>query len=796
MRRIPSQLALVATAFACMLALVACGSSAPVLQYVTITPVSGVAQALVGSGSCGGDTVNFTASAYYSDGSIKDGTSLVTWGSSNTAVATISAGGAAAAVGPGTTTITASAAGTPGATSNLTVTAASTANLTISPGSTSIPIGTTASPTTQQYKLAGAFGEDLTTTATWASSKTAVATIGANTGLATAVSQGTTKISATVYCVTVPPAATPNVLTVTAATPSITTSSLSPAIVNTAYSATVQATGGLLPYTWSVTTGTLPAGLTLNASTGVISGTPTATGTSNFTVQVADSESPANTATANLSITVNGASACGSGSESLLNGSYAFVLKGFDNSGNPVLIGGVLTFSGLSSGLITAGTIDENLAVGPSLNLAVVSGSTYSVGSDQRGCMTIVTSAGTMHFRFSVGNIAAGVAATVHVINFDTTGPFVTGIMRQQSGGPFSNASANGSFAFGGSSIQNMLVCNSGTGTSICGGKFGLAGQLVFNGTGGLSGSEDVNQNGFLDGTGTTWPSPSPINFNSATSTYSILSNGRGTLTLTFVGSASTAHAVIFLVSSTEAFFMSSDAQTTTTIVAGQALLQSGAPFSGPSLSGNYVGYSSALGNTAGTTTAVDLLQVSISNPNITGTISENNAGTFTSGSVAAGATYTVTSAGRVIATGGNHPPLLYIVNSNQAFYLGSNGRVDTGFFESQTATSASGIFATGRINPEGSGVGDQSGVVTLTSGSATSTDDSNNSGMLSPNHSNGPFTYSIDSTGLGHVPSGCTISATSTTCESIFIVISSTKLIVTNVASTITNPAIQGADQ
>src|SRR5499427_8554045 len=164
MRRIPRQLALLSAAFACMLALVACGSSAPVLQYVTISPVSGQAQAL--AGTCGGDMVNFTASAYYSDGSIKDGTSLVTWSSSNTAVATISVGGVASAISAGTTTITAMAAGTPGATSNLTVTAASQTNLAISPGSTAIPL-----PTTQQYALTGTFGsgggtEDLTTIAT------------------------------------------------------------------------------------------------------------------------------------------------------------------------------------------------------------------------------------------------------------------------------------------------------------------------------------------------------------------------------------------------------------------------------------------------------------------------------------------------------------------------------------------------------------------------------------------------------------------------------------------------------
>src|SRR5208283_3545110 len=58
--------------------------------------------------------------------------------------------------------------------------------------------------------------------------------------------------------------------------------------LNVAYSATLSATGGQPPYTWS-TSGSLPAGLTLSASTGVISGTPSAAGTSNFTATVRDS---------------------------------------------------------------------------------------------------------------------------------------------------------------------------------------------------------------------------------------------------------------------------------------------------------------------------------------------------------------------------------------------------------------------------------------------------------------------------------------------------------------------------
>jgi hypothetical protein len=52
------------------------------------------------------------------------------------------------------------------------------------------------------------------------------------------------------------------------------------------YQATLTATGGFTPYTWSIPQGNLPGGLTLNASSGLISGTPATTGTSNFTVQV------------------------------------------------------------------------------------------------------------------------------------------------------------------------------------------------------------------------------------------------------------------------------------------------------------------------------------------------------------------------------------------------------------------------------------------------------------------------------------------------------------------------------
>ena len=81
---------------------------------------------------------------------------------------------------------------------------------------------------------------------------------------------------------------------------SITTTSLSDGMEGLVYKDTLVATGGDSTYTWSVSAGTLPAGLTLNGDT--ISGTPTTAATSTFTVQVTSGD--AQTVTKELSITV------------------------------------------------------------------------------------------------------------------------------------------------------------------------------------------------------------------------------------------------------------------------------------------------------------------------------------------------------------------------------------------------------------------------------------------------------------------------------------------------------------
>lgn len=87
----------------------------------------------------------------------------------------------------------------------------------------------------------------------------------------------------------------------------VSTSSLADGKVGIGYSQTLSATGASGSVTWAIVIGTLPAGLTLNSSTGVISGTPTSSGVSDFTVRATDST--AKTADKALSITVAPATA-------------------------------------------------------------------------------------------------------------------------------------------------------------------------------------------------------------------------------------------------------------------------------------------------------------------------------------------------------------------------------------------------------------------------------------------------------------------------------------------------------
>jgi YD repeat-containing protein len=150
-----------------------------------------------------GTRQQFTATGKFSDNSTQDLTASVIWASSNVNVATIfssgSKAGLATSMGIGTTMITASFGSVQSAPVALTVTPAAVVLITVSPANFPSPANAEV-----PYKAMGTFSnnsvQDLTTSATWSSSNTSVATIGngrGNHGLATTLANGTTLITAT-----------------------------------------------------------------------------------------------------------------------------------------------------------------------------------------------------------------------------------------------------------------------------------------------------------------------------------------------------------------------------------------------------------------------------------------------------------------------------------------------------------------------------------------------------------------------------------------------------------------------
>lgn len=130
-------------------------------------------------------------------------------------------------------------------------------------------------------------------------------TTGAITGIPAA--DGTTPLTFTLTDSSTPQQSVQQLLSLTIGTApavlTIITPSLPPGNVGQTYNQTVQATGGTGALTWSIAAGTLSQNLNLNSTTGEISGTPTAPGTSSFTTRVADTAGQADTQA--LSILIN-----------------------------------------------------------------------------------------------------------------------------------------------------------------------------------------------------------------------------------------------------------------------------------------------------------------------------------------------------------------------------------------------------------------------------------------------------------------------------------------------------------
>jgi MYXO-CTERM domain-containing protein len=176
--------------------------------------------------------------------------------------------------------------------------------------------------------------------------------------------------------------ATQNVNMNVTAAPTITSAAPPSGLVGVAYTHTFTATGSPATFTWSVSAGTLPAGLTLNATSGVLSGTPTALGASSFTVQCSNGVNPDATQAVNLSIGQAPSITSGAPAPALMGVAYSHT---FTASGFPA----TFTWS------VSVGTLPAGLALNASSGVLsgtpTVSGATSFTVSCDNGVSPVAT---------------------------------------------------------------------------------------------------------------------------------------------------------------------------------------------------------------------------------------------------------------------------------------------------------------------------------------------------------------------------------------------------------------------
>lgn len=424
--------------------------------------------------------------------------------------------------------------------------------------------------------------------------------------------------------------------------------------VGTPYQFQLQATGGVPPYTWSGTTG-LPAGLSVNPA-GVVSGTPTAPGTFNPSITVTD-ETTTNSLSQQVNFTINP-----SGTP-LPNGGYAFQFNGTAPSGNPVAISGSFL---LANGAVQVGAYSENELNQPPVIVQAFTGGSVSIASNGLGQLVLELPKGNVTFAIAVPASAttANNDSDIRMIEFDDkdgTGMRGSGVLKASSVSDVAPAQLKGGYAFGfrGYDTHSQPVA--------------VVGSFQADGSGNItSGSVDLNDNGTVSNSTSVTGSSTPASLGGLIT----LKIGSATLTFDY-----------YQVSPTEFLATSSD-QTSATIpmVSGLVLQQSGA-FTNASFTGaNLLEMTGAAVQNAIYIPDVTLgLFTSDGKGNVTASYDEFKA------TLLAPQTYTATYAvdaatGRTRITSGGTKAVLYLVSNTKAFVLGTDTSASSGLIETQSA--------------------------------------------------------------------------------------------------------------
>jgi Putative Ig domain len=527
----------------------------------------------------------------------------------------------------------------------------------------------------------------------------------------------------------------------------ITTTLLPTGTVNVAYSATLQASGGTGPFSWSVTTGSLPAGLSLNAGTGIISGTPTTSEKSTFTVQVADSSTQ--TATQQLSVTIEPpltitTTALADGTVNLpysttVEAAYATLPMTWSISSGALPTGLNLDASGgnISGTPSVAGTSDFTVMVTDSSTPPQTTTQSLSITISGSGAKNTELS-GRYAFLLSGYDNHGNRVAVAGSFVADGAGAITGGMEDVNDTGvaPQSSLTINsGTYTVGTDNRGIVTFTNSAGSTytmaiavgNVVGGTAEKGSAVEFDSSGylmsgviewqnsaaflnaavagdyalGFTGSDmagsrlvvagQFTANGLGGITGGVFDAddsgtPTASGAIANTSTYTVdTTTGRCSATLSGISPAPSDY-VFYIVSASKLLALSIDTASTSGLVTGEIDAQTGGPYSNSSLSATVVmGVDTATASGSFVTLGAVTFDGS---GNASFSMDENNAGTLTT--VTGIGTYTAPDAatGRFTLTPPQGMPSLvgYLVSVNQAFVLGADSGVTVGTFEPQSA--------------------------------------------------------------------------------------------------------------
>ncbi|MGV1909782.1 putative Ig domain-containing protein [Agrobacterium vitis] len=208
-----------------------------------------------------------------------------------------------------------------------------------------------------------------------------------------------------------------------AVTPTVPTFTFSPAsgaltaaTVGTAYSETVTASGGTSPYTYAVSSGTLPAGMSLNTSTGEISGTPTTAGSASFTISATDANSATSSASYSLAVAAGlpGAPTIGTATAGNGQATVSFTAP-VSNGGAAITIYTVTASPGGATATGSASPINvTGLTNGTAYTFTVTATNSVGTGTASAATSSVTPTAPTFTFSPASGALTAATVGTAY----------------------------------------------------------------------------------------------------------------------------------------------------------------------------------------------------------------------------------------------------------------------------------------------------------------------------------------------------------------------------------------------